>query len=336
MANKRHFLFFCEGSPERGLGHVGRCLALAVAVSGEHDCTCRFVFRGSAVARDKIISAGFEVTEVSDFNKWQFSDEDAAVLDLLVPLNASFFRRADTAGTLLCTLDDPTANRLRCALAFYPPVPQVIRLGWKGFGGELFCDWNFIPLRKEFSAKVSHIQNAPPRVLLTLGGSDPEEFTLRILNILKYISESWTAVIIAGPMFNNLDKIKEIAVELGDRVELLSNVNNIAELMSKSDLAVSSFGMTSYELAACGIPQLMICLSDDHARSASALHHAGAAVSLGKYDRVSDQDIITNLKELISNQLLRTGMSTKAARLGIGKGASNIASIIMHRLELRP
>lgn len=334
MDRQGQILFFCEGSPERGFGHVGRCLALANAIRSEYGLHCRFVFRGSDAAQNKITEAGFALTPVTDFNNWQFSDGDAVVLDLLVTLENSFFEKASQAGVLLCTLDDPTPNRLKCDLAFYPPVPQVKELDWTEFAGKLFWDWKYIPLRNEFkTASPKQSKHTIPKLLITMGGSDPKELTLKVLHALKDIPGKWSAKVVAGPMLKSLDKIKDIAVVLKKRVEIISNVSNMAKIMIESDLAVASFGMTAYELAACETAQLLLCLTDDHSRSASALQESGAAISLGRHDHISIEIIRDHLSQLLENEELRKDMSKKAKSLKIGNGASNIARIIMEQLE---
>ncbi|WP_320172173.1 acylneuraminate cytidylyltransferase [Maridesulfovibrio sp.] len=327
-------LFFCEGSPERGFGHVGRCLALAHSLRDEYGQECAFVFRGSRAARDKIEHSGFVVHVVADFNGWEFTGEPAAILDLLIPLDNVFFDRAKKSGAMLATLDDPTDNRIRCELAFYPPVPQVDELDWSGFRGKIFKGWQYIPLRNEFSGccKTDKTQTTP-QLLITMGGSDPHGLTVKTLEALRELETPWSAKVIAGPMCKNLDKIDEMRQELGSRVELLSNVKMMAELMQGCDLAVASFGMTAYELAACAVPQLLLSITEDHARSASALHQSGAAISLGKFDRVSIGKLTEMMRKLISDIPLRREMSAKAKALGIGNGASNIASVILEKLK---
>ena len=42
-----------------------------------------------------------------------------------------------------------------------------------------------------------------------------------------------------------------------------------SELMKKSDLAICSFGITAYELAALNIPSLHVCLNTDHINSSA-------------------------------------------------------------------
>lgn len=340
MRKSAKIAFFCEGSAERGFGHVGRCLALGTAFREEHDSNCLFVFKGSESARSKICEAGFKVFEVSDFESYIFSDEDAVVLDLLIPLADSFFTHATAENVLICTIDDPTPNRLKSELAFYPPVPQVHDLNWENFSGKLFCGWDYIPLRREFSEITNPAPIVPdkekhsiPELLITAGGSDPAGLTFKILQVLTSINRPWHAKTVISPMFKNMDKIKGIAVELGDRVKLVSDVENMSLLMIQSDIAIASFGMTAYELAACRTPQLLLCLTEDHARSASALHAAGAAISLGRYDLISEQNLKKALLELISDKILQTKMIASAEKLNIGHGASNIAETIIKQLE---
>ncbi|WP_320173190.1 acylneuraminate cytidylyltransferase [Maridesulfovibrio sp.] len=333
MKNSGPILFLCEAGPQTGFGHAGRCLAIASALRDKFGRDSIFGFRGASEAEDRINAAGFETIPVSDFDLWEFSNEGAVVLDLRIPLAYSFFQRSKTAEKLLVSIDDPTPNRLHTDLAFYPPVPQFNELGWDGFCGTIHRGWEFIPLRKEFRVpEKSQPIHSSPKILITMGGSDPHALTLKILQALKSVNGEWRAEIVIGPMFNNLDKIDQITVEHGKRVKLLHDIKDMSLPMLQADAAIASFGMTAYELAACGVPQLLLCLSEDHARSASALHASGAAVSLGKYDRISDRKLALELQNFISDQNSLESMAAKAAGLGIGQGAVNIASRIMNAI----
>ncbi len=153
-----------------------------------------------------------------------------------------------------------------------------------------------------------------------MGGSDPHGLTLKILQALKSVDGEWQAEVVIGPMFNNLDKIDQITVEHGKKVKLLHDIKDMSLPMQQADAAIASFGMTAYELAACGVPQMLLCLSEDHTRSASALHASEAAVSLGKYDRISDRKLALELQNFISDQNALKSMLQKLPDLGSGKG----------------
>lgn len=333
MKSKGPVLFLCEAGPQTGFGHAGRCLAIANALREGFGRDSIFGFRGSAAVVKKINDAGFETITVEDFDHFEFGNEPAVVLDLRISLADSFFQRAKSASDLLISIDDPTPNRLRSDIAFYPPVPQFKELEWAGFTGTVYRGWEFIPLRKEFRlpAKPKIIQSVP-KVLITMGGSDPHNLTLKILNALKSVKCDWQAEVVIGPMFNHLDKIDRITVEHGKRVKLLHDIEDMSLPMQRCDVAIASFGMTAYELAACGVPQMLLCLSEDHARSASALHASGAAVSLGKFDRISDRELVLKLQNFISDQSSLGSMAAKAAGLKIGNGAMNIASRIVEAI----
>ncbi|NDV23203.1 acylneuraminate cytidylyltransferase [Desulfovibrio sp. JC022] len=332
MKNSGPVLFLCEAGAQTGFGHAGRCLAIAAALRDGFGRDSVFGFRGDQAAEEKINAAGFRTITVEDFEQWEFGQESAVVLDLRIPLSSSFFQRAETADKLLVSIDDPTPNRVHCDLVFYPPVPQFHELDWSGFKGTIHRGWEFIPLRKEFRlAQKPKERFFPPKILITMGGSDPHNLTLKILQALKSVTGDWQAEVVIGPMLNNLDKINKITVDHGKRVKLLHDIKDMSLPMQRADAAIASFGMTAYELAACGIPQMLLCLSEDHARSASALHASGAAVSLGKFDRISDRKLSAELQNFISGQDSLKSMTAKAAGLGIGQGAINIASLIIEK-----
>ena len=52
--------------------------------------------------------------------------------------------------------------------------------------------------------------------------------------------------------------------------EVLFNVPELAAEFARADLALISFGVTAYEMAALGVPALYVTLTEDHAASASA------------------------------------------------------------------
>jgi spore coat polysaccharide biosynthesis protein SpsF len=102
--------------------------------------------------------------------------------------------------------------------------------------------------------------------------------------------------------------------------------------MSDSSLALASFGVTAYELAARGVPSIHLCLTEDHASSASAFMEQGMAVSLGVYDQVS-VPVLANAAELmIGDEPGRARMSDTCLRNMDGKGAARVAMMIARRI----
>jgi spore coat polysaccharide biosynthesis protein SpsF len=106
----------------------------------------------------------------------------------------------------------------------------------------------------------------------------------------------------------------------------------MAEVMSRADLAVGSFGVTAYELAAAGVPAIYLCLTQDHAESATAPVREGVAVSLGTYEVVTVEALAEVASHLLNDNVAREGMSMRASGLVDGRGVERIARAIIDEI----
>jgi spore coat polysaccharide biosynthesis predicted glycosyltransferase SpsG len=98
-------------------------------------------------------------------------------------------------------------------------------------------------------------------------------------------------------------------------------------------LGVISFGVTAYELAALGVPALYLCLTPDHALSASAFEAAGMGVSLGVAGEINDMMIAGAVQSLLADPAKRRAMSA-AGRMNLdGRGAIRVAERIVRLIE---
>src|ERR1700679_50580 len=83
------------------------------------------------------------------------------------------------------------------------------------------------------------------RVLLTMGGSDPKDLTPSILLALSSLSiEDLQIRVVVGGSAGNGGAVTDIGDKSPARVELMSNVANMSELMAWADLAIAGAGTT--------------------------------------------------------------------------------------------
>ena len=344
---KLSVLFRCDGSPEIGLGHIVRCLALADELRDLHNCRITFAMRKGLLGIQMVEEKGYQVITPRDtdqtfnYGKWlnecvRKVDARAIVFDVRDGLTRAVVKELRDKGIMIVTIDDPEDKRLEADLAFYPPVPQVKQIDWTGFTGKLYVGWEWVILRKEFSSTATKsqkpkTQNPKPKILVTMGGSDPQGITLKAVKALEMLDEDFEAVVILGAGFQHKKQLNNLLFGCKHHFDMQEDVKDMAEIMSQSDLAVASFGVTAYELAAMGVPAIYLCLTEDHAKSASAFVEEGMAISLGVVTQMTDSMLAKAVNYQLNDMPERLRMSERAEQQVDGQGAIRVAIMVAKR-----
>ena len=195
-------------------------------------------------------------------------------------------------------------------------------------------------LRNEFAVCRNWNRRVPTRAskaLLTVGGSDPKNLTPRILSALATLPvEELQIRVVVGGSAENLKAVEAAAAENNDgRIEVLSNVSNMAELMTWADLAVAGAGTTCWEMCLLGLPAVLIVVAENQRRLAEYLSTIGAAGACDaeSLDIASLQQLTC---ELLANQDRRREMSQAGRQLVDGLGRERVDAALLNReLHLR-
>jgi len=324
----------CDGGHSIGLGHVVRCLAIATILRDRFSAAVTFAVGGDAAALKLVRDQGFPVhpmlghepsAELSDILRKL--RPDVVLMDLRTPFDPAEMAAIGAANCRLAVLDDGGARRLHADLSFFPPSGSA--LDWRGATGARSVGFDFIPLREQFSPPPQRIPVAPPMALILGGGSDPQGIGRRWLeSAVRALPPSWRIGIVIGAASAEDPALEAIARKLGERLTIYRQISNMAALMAEAELALASFGMTAYELAAVGLPMLLLCLSDDHYRSALALAEKNAAVIVGIARQTADAALDQAIAQICADANLRSAMSQNARHLVDGFGAARIADRI--------
>lgn len=101
------------------------------------------------------------------------------------------------------------------------------------------------------------IKDKVKRIFVCFGGADPQNYSDRILNMaIKPEYKNYHFVVVLGRAKNNVETLLEF--NKYDNIEVLYDVSNIPELISKCDVGITSRGRTGYELAILGVPSISI------------------------------------------------------------------------------
>jgi spore coat polysaccharide biosynthesis predicted glycosyltransferase SpsG len=163
-------------------------------------------------------------------------------------------------------------------------------------------------------------------VLISIGGSDPKNLTSFIFNAIMNLPNI-KIIIIIGPFFTNISKIKNL-VKNKKNVVIKISPEKIWNEFAKADIIISKSGITLYELAIMGMPTLCISSFKHEEPSAKKFMKEKFLINLGMQNNVSKLSIKKNLSQLLDNTKQRRMMSTNGKKIVDGKGLFRITRII--------
>lgn len=342
-------LIRCDASPAIGYGHLMRCLALAEQMKTSGRWKVIFAMLEDQDSIERACSYGFYV---EDFRSQSYANNERdwllllakrhhaeiLVLDVRSDLTRNDIHQIKDTGIKVVCIDDISERRLAADLAFFPPVPQVKTLHWASFKGRWYSGWEWIMMPRQFSDERNkfHLKTKDkPRLLVTMGGSDPAGMTLQAIDALDTIDGQFDTVIVVGSAFMHTSQLKQKLNCTQRTYKLVVNPPSIATVMAEADVALASFGATAYELACLGVPTIYLSLTEDHAQSASALDNAGAAISLGLYTKTAMTTIQGAVRQLLNDTPRRQHMREIARGLIDGRGTERIIKELTISLEAK-
>jgi len=334
-------LIRCDGGGAFGYGHVKRMVSLARALRDREGIGAVFALNGTEDAAAPIRRAGFQVTMLhgaSDLETLVDTvNPDLLLLDGREGPNRAELEKLKRGIAVTAVIDDGSERRLAADYAYYPPVPQAHALDWAGANTlpRVGWEWTLTGLNPNAAPRAGFQPGRPgkglpksarPTLLVAMGGSDPFGLTPRCAKALAPLDPVFRVRFVIGAGMKDGKKIAESLVKLKSNYETVEGANDLSIEYANADLALCSFGVTAYELAASGTPAIYLGISEDHAASARAFAEAGMGISLGTAAKVSDVEILRTVRWLLHKPLARRGMRNAGLSLIDGQGASRIAA----------
>ena len=187
-------------------------------------------------------------------------------------------------------------------------------------------------LRPEFAEarkKLRHRTGEIQCVFVFFGGTDLDNLTGRALAALSNPELVHLEVnVVLGKTNPNLSSIQK-QVALRPNTHLAVQVENVAELMAKADIALGAGGATTWERFSLGLPSIVVVLSENQKNFSEALHEAGLQICLGSAKELSVIDLKTALLKQLKIVKNNHRQSKKCLELVDGKGTEITKNIIL-------
>lgn len=119
----------------------------------------------------------------------------------------------------------------------------------------------FIQLRPKALAKRRNTKEIK-RILVSMGGSDPKNYTLKALAMIKKAGFKGAIDIVLGFSSQNLTTVKKYIRELPNECTIHTNAD-MAKLTYNADVAIGAAGGSVWERCCLGLPQILMVTADN-------------------------------------------------------------------------
>lgn len=303
-----------DGGARAGLGHLGRCVALAQA----------FAAQGQAPI---FVDAPLECRAWLEERGFKAAALGAKSYDILMAdsyrLTPGYLRRLRKQARRLLLLDDHGSSAAPCdfvlngnlyarALTYAAPAGAGLLLGPK-----------FAPMRRDYWSAPKPRRTGPRlrRLLITTGGSASNGLTERLVSAAQAALPGLEITAVVGPF--------EPAPAARPGVRYARSPKSLRPLLEACDAVLLAGGQTVYEAAFTEAPMLVLRRGADQDENVSSLVARGAALAVGRASGRFEDSFTRALKGL--SHARRAALSARCAGLVDGRGALRVAALLAGR-----
>lgn len=321
---RKHILFVVTGNSKVGLGHVYNTLLIANDILN-HQVTF-LVDSESEMAFDTIKSKNYPVvlqqsdTILDDINK---IGPDIIINDRL-DSEVVYIESLKQLNYQVINFEDLGEGSKFADLVINAIYPEKLKVKGHFFGQDYFI------LRDEFIlSDIKEVKNEIKEVLITFGGVDPNNYTLKVIKTIhKYCEEkNITINVIAGFGYDKFDTLESFS-----NINIMRNVSNISDYMLLADLIFTSAGRTVYEVASIGTPTIVMEQNEREATHFFASKEYGFS-NLGLGYKLSDEELDKEFLRLLNSFDSRQEMNELMVRQDLKSGRKRVHKLIQDIIQ---
>ena len=196
---------------------------------------------------------------------------------------------------------------------------------------------DYLLLRQEFQRfrfrTAIDVPERADRLLITMGGADPENVTMKVLSAVSELNDSTLeTVIVLGAANRFTEKIEKVIDQLPGPSRLLADVEDMPGVITEADFAICNGGTTVWEMAFLGLPALVISISPIEDYLIDGIRTSGVHRALGREAELNSNELIKEISLLRESRGLREELIRLGQNLIDGNGSGRIIRI-MSRLR---
>lgn len=326
ILKKKKIVLRCDGYRQIGMGHIYHCLTLANALTG-HDIMLvtnkRYEEGLKKIQESYMPYIGIQNNQ--EFFEFLKTYQPDVIVNDCLDTKADYIKELKKLCNKVITIEDIGDG------AKYADI--VINALYENRENckNVYSGAEYIALRNEFLIKRPKTFSEEVKdVLVLFGGTDPSNLTKKIYNIVKQMNKTNPNInytFITGIGYD-CEKNGIISNEKY-HIKVLNNVNNISYYMLQADIAFTSQGRTVYELAALGVPSIVM------AQNGRELLHTFAQMpngfmNLGLGNEISENTIKNTFEWLVNTPQIREEMRELMLKKNLKNGINREVELILN------
>jgi UDP-2,4-diacetamido-2,4,6-trideoxy-beta-L-altropyranose hydrolase len=343
-------LFRVDGGELIGLGHIIRCLTLANSLRKKKIRSIFVIKKISNKAIKKIEEENYEIrimpTHLDMFKDAVFTNRiikefkaDIIITDIsntkvLASLDSyeKYLLKLKQRSSFLITIDDLNLIRFSSDIVINPnyDAEKLIKKSSENTNTIFLYGAKYFIFREEFIQAIKKrriIKKRAKNILITMGGNDLCNLTTKIINSISELDLSHLELkIVLGSAYSEEKRKKLLSTVkiLNTNYKILTDVNNMADLMLWADLAFTACGLTRYETAVTGTPSITLSQHIYEHQVMQNFKKVGTTDYLGFGKEILNEKILSTFIDLLENKKRREIMCRAGKSLLDGKGLNRI------------
>ncbi len=340
-----------DGSAKIGMGHLMRCLSIALALK-ETEKNVLFITNNdqskifleekgfkSVLLTGEYDSMEAEVEDTLEIIKeykipvvlvdsYQATEKYLALLNAVVPV---FYM--DDLGRMGLTVKGLINYNIYGAMMGYQECYTAAT--------RLVLGSSYAPVKAAFKNTPYAIRENVSNILITMGGSDALNIVGQLGELLlEHLPKDVKLTLVCGRFSPHLGSVlKLIETENGKgRVEVLTDVSDMWNVMQRCDLAIAAAGSTMYELCTMGVPTICCYYVENQRRMAECFGERTSMKNAGDFSEEPDhvlQEIVKHTLVLLKEENLRKKLSLEMQSVTDGMGAYRITEVLEEFMALK-
>lgn len=322
-----NIVFRVDASEKIGTGHIMRCLTFADDLKtrgAEATFICR---KAQGSFEDVIQKKGHEVRMLEGENASWEEDAQQTIAALAgqkacclivdhYALDSKWEQKLRSSAAKIMVIDDLADRSHDCDFLldqnFYFDAERryenLAPSHCKRFIGPRYALLRpqFREARKYLRPRDGHLH----RILVSFGGSDLSNETLKALKALQEFEDLYVEVVV-GINSPHRESIEQLCMGIRN-FSLHVGIENMAIIMMHADLAIGACGTTTWERCYLGLPSLVVILADNQKESSEALDKLGVVKNLGWHYQVAEATFAKAIKDAYDDPAAMRQMSQRA------------------------